>query len=125
MLKNITCCTLMTIYNFLLALYTLRNYAKLAHMQFLAARSRCTNFCSARYSIPFAICRHTVISLFAMSDICTNIDWCTNTILLLQQMKCPEQTVSIGMPCHWRNRINKASDSCRYGHACNLNLLDT
>ena len=46
---------------------------KLAHMQFLAARSRCTNFCSARYSIPFAICRHMLISLFVMSDTCTNI----------------------------------------------------
>jgi len=28
------------------------------HMQFLAARSLCTKFCKARYSIPLAICKH-------------------------------------------------------------------
>ena len=46
---------------------------ELAHMQFLAARSRCTNFCSARYSIPLATCRHMPTSLFVMSDTWTNI----------------------------------------------------
>ena len=32
------------------------------YMQFLAARSRCTNLFSARYSIPFAMSRHILIN---------------------------------------------------------------
>ena len=34
------------------------------HMQFRAAKSRWTNICWARYSIPFAICRHILCRSF-------------------------------------------------------------
>lgn len=43
------------------------------HMQFRAARSRCTNFSLARYSIPFAICRHIGSSLRCAVLICRKI----------------------------------------------------
>jgi len=31
---------------------------QVTYMQFLAARSLCTTFCKARYSIPLATCKH-------------------------------------------------------------------
>ena len=39
-------------------------------MQFLAARSLCTIFCSAKYSIPFTICRHIDNSILRTSWTC-------------------------------------------------------
>ena len=43
-------------------------HVRTTYMQFLAARSRCTNLFSARYSIPFAISRHILIN--TSLDIC-------------------------------------------------------
>ena len=36
------------------------------HMQFRAARSRCTNFCSAKYSMPWATCRPKLMRSFTV-----------------------------------------------------------
>ena len=42
----------------------------ITYMQFLAARSLCTNLCSVRYSIPLAIWRHMSIILFWVLQTC-------------------------------------------------------
>ncbi len=42
-----------------------------SYMQFLAARSLWTKFCDAKYSIPFAICKHIDSRHFWLSSICT------------------------------------------------------
>jgi len=54
-------------------------------MQFLAARSLCTNFCKARYSIPLATCKHRL-----RRNLCTAPSWGGNDYFVYDNGKCTE-----------------------------------
>ena len=84
------------------------------HMQFRAARSRCTNFSLARYSIPFAICRHIGSSLRCAVLICRKIFMYHRTaymsimsliILWTGNSSCFKTLLASTQSCAYRNDV--------------------
>ena len=57
-------------------------------MQFLAARSLCTNFCKARYSIPLATCKHRL-----RRNLCTAPSWGENDYFVYDNIMVNAQSI--------------------------------